>query len=239
MSIPNKDAPADRQSRPQSNQQLQRREGGADWPTACALQQGGSSHRNTCENNHCEYTHSFHATVLFTVGRADDSESLKARASHNHINVDDNNALSMRPPPLPSPSSHYSSRSEAPQPTASTQLPSIRAAFSSEAYSSGGRVYGEERIGIDQTYEHFSAQPASTHTHRSTPSQSDYTAYGHNGHHTSSVDRPPSMSDHEGSQQLSELRTGPSAPPPMLTGLPRHSTENRYVFLPPCLRDLT
>lgn len=130
----------------------------------------------------------------------------------------------MRPPPHPSSSSsHYSSFSEASQPGTSSQLPSLRAGLPPEAYSPTGRVHGEQRS--DQHFQRFSTQSTSTRsTHPPSPSQSDATAYAHNRHSAS-------MSSNEGTQQLSELRTGPSAPPPMLTGLPHHSTESRYVFL--------
>ncbi|SAM83984.1 uncharacterized protein UBRO_06307 [Ustilago bromivora] len=130
----------------------------------------------------------------------------------------------MRPPPHPSSSSsHYSSFSEASQPGTSSQLPSLRAGLPPEAYSPTGRVHGEQRS--DQHFQRFSTQSTSTRsTHPPSPSQSDATAYAHNRHSAS-------MSSNEGTQQLSELRTGPSAPPPMLTGLPHHSTESRTYRL--------
>ncbi|SPO27916.1 uncharacterized protein UTRI_05059 [Ustilago trichophora] len=210
MSIPNKDAPADQQHRSKSaDQQLQQ-----------------------CIDN----TSRHDAHDIYP-----ERHRMHPENSHH-----DNNSFSMRPPPLPSSSRvpmapQSASRGDASQSVASTQLPGMRS-FPTEAYGTG-RTYGGERKEQhrDQHPDRLSSPTIASYPHRTQQSHResyrDTAPYGNDEHSSASESRPPRISHgapspvNNGGVRLHELRTGPTAPPPMLTCLPHHSNDHRTYKL--------
>lgn len=143
----------------------------------------------------------------------------------------------MRPPPLPSrrgaPASASSySGSQSPIATTSSQLTGLRQT-TREA---------PDRVSIDDSYRgnpsldrsgdsSYAAYAQSIqHQRRSwTLHHRDTRAFPYDSPHLDARGSHPSTSAGSSSEgvPLHELKTSPSAPPPMMTGLPQHSTEHR------------
>lgn len=89
----------------------------------------------------------------------------------------------------------------------------------------------EERADLPSSRQSNSSRPL--YPQRVQQSYDEAAPYGRDDRSAASESRQSSMPrvasvlpTNEGAQ-LHQLRTGPSAPPPMLTGLPRHSNEDR------------
>ncbi|EST09017.2 Velvet factor [Kalmanozyma brasiliensis GHG001] len=147
---------------------------------------------------------------------------------------------SMRPPPLPT--------SRAPQPPTSTYSSDARSPYSASPQLPGLRQFTRDTSDRERLDDNHRAHPSSDRSSDSSygtylqPAQQQFRSPApyHRDDRTSASasPRPPpgrsipsSSTASSEAMSLHELRTSPSAPPPVLSGLPRHSTENRTYRL--------
>ncbi len=143
--------------------------------------------------------------------------------------IDESDGMSMPPPPRPSSAwrgagpPRYASPSEASRYASSSQLPGIRS-YASDSHNADGQYSGERR----ELYTRSGEPSSFTASHHADRSYYDSASYGRDEPaQTLESRQPASTAPRSEAARLQELRTGPSAPPPMLTGLPQHSSDRR------------
>ncbi|CDU24903.1 uncharacterized protein SPSC_04736 [Sporisorium scitamineum] len=204
MSIPNKDAPTDRQPTSASS----------DAPT----QRVDAMSRRDAHDIH----------------RPDTSRP------SSDILQDESDRSNMRPPSLP-PSrfvsaSQSSSRSgEASLSSAHTQLPSIRHLTRLAPERMQGSDYDGQQSGrpIDSSSASYAPRIHEPYHSSATPSSNESGSSADRRHTdlTRAAPSPLANTNNGGGARPDELRNAPPAPPPMLPGLPHHSTGNRTYQL--------
>lgn len=166
-------------------------------------------------------------------GEAECTDAIPARDSYQRYDTEVVDVPSMRPPVLP-PSrantlSKQQPRGDLSQSSASSHLPGLRQ-FTRLAPAN---MQGKDRSGLlsdrpsglllsDHT-------PNSQHAHRSAPQRDDngrQSAASNRLSDTNSSAPSPGSTENE-RVRMHDQRTAPSAPPPLLSDLPRHSTDNK------------